>query len=146
MDEQNQKQFDLSGVENKFAQVYQDNPEKALVDLGEFLHYSNMGDIDPNLNQMFAKFYTQVENADELIDKEMAKSIMFPDEQTDNEMNTDEIEILDCKISIDDFAIAKNSIEENPQDFNDEWAYAEYIPNWRYEEQEDKEDDDDCFF
>ena len=153
MDENNQKQFDFSGVENKFAQVYEENPEKALVDLGEFLYYSNMGELDPQLNQMFAKFYTQVENADELIDKEMAKQIIFPDEnnspENDNgeqEINSDEIEILDCKISIDDFPVAENSIEENPQDFNDELAYAEYMPDWRYEEQDDKEPDNDWGF
>ena len=151
MDENNQKQFDLSGVENKFQQVYQENPEKALVDLGEFLHYSNIGELDPNLTKQFAKYYVEMgNNAEELIDQERAKHIIFPDEkdvfadeENNHEINSSEIDILDNKISIDHFAVAKNSIEENPQDFNDEWAYAEYIPNWRYEEQEDKEDDVD---
>lgn len=151
MDENNQKQFDFSGVENKFQQVYEENPEKALVDLGEFLHYSNIGELDPNLTKQFAKYYVQMgDNAEELIDKETAKQIIFPDEkdvfadeESNHEINSSEIEILDSKISIDDFAVAKNSVEENPQDFNDEWAYAEYMPDWRYEEQDDKEPDND---
>ncbi|MBR0129154.1 MAG: hypothetical protein IJM09_05000, partial [Neisseriaceae bacterium] len=144
-------EFDFSGVENKFAQVYQDNPEKALLDLGEFLHYSNIGELDQNLTKQFAKYYVQMgDNAEELIDKEVAKHIIFPngkdvfaDENIDNEINSDEIDILGNKISIDDFAVAKNSVEENSQDFNDEWACAEYMPDWRYEEQNDKEPDND---
>ncbi|MBQ9681637.1 MAG: hypothetical protein IJV35_00005, partial [Neisseriaceae bacterium] len=151
MDENNQKQFDFSGVENKFQQVYEENPEKALVDLGEFLHYSNIGELDPNLTKQFAKYYVQMgDNAEELIDKEVAKQIIFPDEkdvfadeEINHEINSSEIEILDSKISIDDFAITNNSVEENPQDFNDELAYAEYMPDWRYEEQDDKEPNDD---
>ncbi|MBO7380231.1 MAG: hypothetical protein J6U05_00965, partial [Neisseriaceae bacterium] len=151
MDEQNQKQFDFSGVENKFQQVYEENPEKALVDLGEFLQYSNIGELDPNLTKQFAKYYVEMgDNAEELIDKETAKHIIFPDEkdvfadeENNHEINSSEIEILDSKISIDDFAVANNSIEENPQYFNDELAYAEYMPDWRYEEQEDKEPDND---
>ncbi|MBQ9683789.1 MAG: hypothetical protein IJV35_11055, partial [Neisseriaceae bacterium] len=151
MDENNQKQFDFSSVENKFQQVYEENPEKALVDLGEFLHYSNIGELDPNLTKQFAKYYVEMgDNAEELIDKETAKQIIFPDErdifadeESNHEINSSEIEILDSKISIDDFAVAKNSVEENPQDFNDELAYAEYMPDWRYEEQDDKEPNDD---
>ena len=147
-------EFDFSGVEDKFAQVYQENPEKALLDLGEFLQYSNIGELDTNLTKQFAKYYVQMgENAEELIDKEVAKQIIFPDEkdifadeETDNEINTDEIDILSNKISIDNFAAAKDSVEENPQDFNDELAYLEYMPDWRYEEQDEKEPDDDWLF
>ncbi|MBQ9723802.1 MAG: hypothetical protein IJV56_00450, partial [Neisseriaceae bacterium] len=84
-----QQQFDFSGVENKFAQVYEQNPEKALVDLSEFIHYSNIGQLDPQLNQLFAQYYTNTENADELVDKEIAKNIMFPDAETAEENNSD---------------------------------------------------------
>ena len=99
---------------NKFQQVYEENPEKALVDLGEFLHYSNIGELDPNLTKQFAKYYVQMgNNAEELIDKETAKQIIFPDEkdvfadeENNHEINSSEIEILDSKISIDDFVQA----------------------------------------
>lgn len=151
INEQNQKQFDFSSVENKFQQVYEENPEKALVDLGEFLHYSNMGELDPQLNQMFTNYYaTMGENAKTIIDPEIAKSIIFPDENnseadenTDNEINTDEITVLNSKISIDYFAVTANTANENPEYFNDELAYMEYMPDWRYMEQDDKEPDDD---
>ena len=144
-------EFDFGGVENKFAQVYEENPEKALVDLSEFLYYSNMGELDPNLNQMFAKYYTQVENADELVDKEIAKQIIFPDENNstenaDDEINSHEIEILNSKMTVDDFAHNETPENEIHQDFNDELAYAEYMPDPRYTEQEDKEPDDDWLF
>ena len=107
-----------------------------------------MGELDPNLNQMFAKYYTQVENADELVDKEIAKQIIFPDENNstenaDDEINSHEIEILNSKMTVDDFAHSKTPENEIHQDFNDELAYAEYMPDPRYTEQEDKEPDDD---
>ncbi|MBR3424714.1 MAG: hypothetical protein IKG79_01500, partial [Neisseriaceae bacterium] len=145
IDEHNQKQFDFSGVENKFAQVYEQNPEKALVDLSEFLHYSNIGQLDPQLNQLFAQYYTNTENADELVDKEIAKNIMFPDEETAEENNSDELEILGEKISADIFPQHSEIDEKIEDDFNDELAYMNYMPDPHYMEQEDKEPDDDCW-
>ena len=145
IDEHNQKQFDFSGVENKFAQVYEQNPEKALVDLSEFLHYSNIGQLDPQLNQLFAQYYTNTENADELVDKEIAKNIMFPDAETAEENNTDELEILGEKISADIFPQHSEIDEKIEDDFNDELAYMNYMPDPHYMEQEDKEPDDDLW-
>ena len=146
IDEHNQKQFDFSDVENKFAQVYEQNPEKALVDLSEFLHYSNIGQLDPQLNQLFAQYYTNTENADELVDKEIAKNIMFPDAETAEENNSDELEILGEKISADIFPQHSETDEKIEDDFNDELAYMNYMPDPHYMEQEDKEPDDDCWF
>ena len=146
IDEHNQKQFDFNGVENKFAQVYEQNPEKALVDLSEFLHYSNIGQLDPQLNQLFSQYYTNTENADELVDKEIAKNIMFPDEETAEENNSDELEILGEKISADIFPQHSETDEKIEDDFNDELAYMNYMPDPHYMEQEDKEPDDDCWF
>ena len=140
-------------MENKFQQVYEENPEKALVDLGEFLHYSNIGELDNNLNQMFINYYAQMgDNAKSIIDPEIAKSVMFSDEnnsetdeQTDNEINSSEITILDSKISVDDFVVTENSVNENQDDFNDELAYLEYMPDPHWQEKDDEYDDDWLF-
>ncbi|MBQ9723801.1 MAG: hypothetical protein IJV56_00445 [Neisseriaceae bacterium] len=55
------------------------------------------------------------------------------------------MEILGEKISADIFPQHSETDEKIEDDFNDELAYMNYMPDPHYMEQEDKEPDDDCW-
>ena len=125
-------------VAEKFNEVFNTLPEKALIDLSEFLQYSNLGQLNPQFNQQFADYYHQTENAETLVDQETAEQIIHANHEVSLTDETAEIILLGNVIDKDNFV--KIESKEN----EDDWAIhdTETMPDWRDIEGDDE--DDDC--
>ena len=132
------EQFHFEKVEDKFNEVFNQLPEKALVDLGEFLQYSNLGELNPEFKQQFAVFYQQTENAEHWVDKETAEQVIYANDEISLPDETAEIMLLGNVIDKENFAKTETITEES----EDDWAMydTETMPDWRDVESDDEED------
>ncbi|MBR6876953.1 MAG: hypothetical protein IKN18_02560, partial [Neisseriaceae bacterium] len=127
-------------VADKFNEVFNTLPEKALIDLSEFLQHSNLGQLNPQFNQQFATFYEQTENAETLVDQETAAQIIHANHEVSLTDETAEIILLGNVIDKENFAKIESITAEN----EDDWAMhdTETIPDWRDIEGDDEDDND----
>ena len=105
-------------VAEKFNEVFNTLPEKALIDLSEFLQHTNLGQINPKFNQQFATFYEQTENAGTLVDQETAEQIIHANHEVSLTDETAEIMLLGNVIDKENFAKIESITAEN----EDDWA------------------------
>ena len=104
------------------------------------MQHTNLGQLNPQFNQQFARFYKQTKNAEHWVDKETAEQIIHANHEVSLSDKTAEIILLGNVIDKENFAQIKTITAEN----EDDWAMhdTETMPDWRDIEGDDE--DDDC--
>ena len=68
------------------------------------MQHTNLGQLNPEFNQQFARFYKQTENAETLVDQETAEQIIHANHEVSLTDETAEIILLGNVMDKDNFA------------------------------------------